>query len=138
MSQVNPPHPHEGIVHDPSNSITAVFPSLEQVRRAAQALAEAGFDAGDVEIYAGRPGAERLEQDERQEGPIAEFFKFVASFSDDDKVEDQTHRALRAGGSVIGIAMRGREDRKDQIARLLHEQGAVAVHYWGPWTTERL
>ena len=139
MVQVNPnPHEH-GYVFIPTNRVTGMFASYNDLQGALQALEPLGFGPQTIDVFAGPEGAELLDLCGQQHGIAARLFRNVeALLSDDTSLHQQADATLRAGGCVIGILMENKEPMKEQVAEVLKANNGQMIHYWGRFTTERL
>jgi hypothetical protein len=139
MAQVNPdPHAH-GYVFIPTNRITGIFASYNDLHGALRALEPLGFDPHHIDVFAGEEGAELLDLCGQRHGVGTQIIRNLAALvSDDTALHQQAEATLRAGGGVIGILMEGKEPLKDQVAAALKAHHGQFIHYWGRLTTERL
>ena len=139
MVQVNPnPHEH-GYVFIPTNRVTGMFASYNDLQGALQALGPLGFGSQNIDVFAGPEGAELLDLCGQRHGIATWMLRNVAALvSDDATLHQQADALLRAGGGAIGVLMDGKESMKDQVAAVLKANHAQMVHYWGRLTTERL
>jgi hypothetical protein len=139
MAQVNPdPHAH-GYVFIPTNRITGVFASYNDLQGALRALEPLGFAPQQIDVFAGEKGAEILDLCGQRHGVGTRILRNIeALVSDDTDLHQQADATLRAGGAVIGILMDGKESLKDEVAAALKANNGQLIHYWGRLATERL
>ena len=139
MAQVNPsPHEH-GYVFIPTNRVTGLFASYDDLEGALQTLESLGFGHQYIEVFAGPEGAQLLDLCGQRHGIAAWLFRNVeALLSDDTSLHQQADATLRAGGGVIGILIDGKESMKEQVAEVLKANNGQMINYWGRFTTERL
>jgi hypothetical protein len=139
MAQVNPdPHTH-GYVFIPTNRVTGLFSSYEELQGALRELETLGFDPQHIEVFAGEEGADLLDLCGQRHGVITRMLRNIeALVTDDTALHQQADATLRAGGGAIGILMEGNEEKKEQVAAVLKANHGHLIHYWGRWTTERL
>jgi hypothetical protein len=61
MAQVNPDPHAQGYVFIPTNRVTGLFASYDDLQRALWALAPLGFDPQHIDVFAGPEGADLLD-----------------------------------------------------------------------------
>jgi hypothetical protein len=139
MAQVNPdPHAH-GYVFIPTNRVTGIFASYDDLQGALRALEPLGFDPQHIDVFAGPEGAELLDLCGQRHGVGTRILRNLAALvSDDTELHQQADATLRAGGGVIGILMDGKEPMKEQVAAVLKANNGRLIHYWGRLITQRL
>jgi hypothetical protein len=139
MAQVNPdPHAH-GYVFIPTNRITGVFASYDDLQGALRALEPLGFAPHQIDVFAGEEGADLLDLCGQRHGVGTRIIRNIAALvSDDTDLHQQADATLRAGGGVIGILMDGKESLKDRVVAALKANNGHLIHYWGRLSTERL
>lgn len=139
MAQVNPDPHAQGSVFIPTNRVTGLFASYDDLQGALRALAPLGFDPQHIDVFAGPEGAELLDLCGQRHGVATWMLRNIAALvSDDAALLQQADAVLRAGGGVIGVLMDEKEPMKEQVAAVLKANNAQMVHYWGRLTTERL
>jgi hypothetical protein len=99
VAQVNPdPHAH-GYIFIPTNRVTGLFSSYDDLQGALQALQPLGFDPQHIDVFAGQEGAELLDLCGQRHGVITWMVQNIAALvSDDALLRQQADAALRAGG----------------------------------------
>jgi hypothetical protein len=139
MAHVNPdPHAH-GYVFIPTNRVTGIFASYDDLQGALRALEPLGFDPQHIDVFAGPEGAELLDLCGQRHGVGTQILRNLAALvSDDTELHQQADATLRAGGGVIGILMDGKEPMKEQVAAVLKANNGRLIHYWGRLITQRL
>jgi hypothetical protein len=139
MAHVNPdPHAH-GYVFIPTNRVTSVFASYDDLQGALRALASLGFDPQKIDVFAGEKGAELLDLCGQRHGVGTRIIRNLeALVSDDTALHQQADATLRAGGGVIGILMDGKESMQGEVVAALKANNGQLIHYWGRLTTQRL
>ena len=139
MTEVNP-NPHaEGYVFIPTNRITGIFSSYDDLQETLRALEPLGFDPQHIDVFAGPEGAEILDLCGQRHGLATWMIRNIAALvSDDASSHEQADALLRAGGGVIGILMDDKESMKEQVVAVLKANKAQMINYWGRFTTERL
>jgi len=127
------------------NTMTLVFATSEEARRAISTLSEAGIPSDRVElVLAADHQAPDIELPQlKQDSPGIDGFNeilhvFTESFSDDEKAYVEFDRRLAAGGALLSVSMTGCKERRSEVASRLRAHGARAIYYWGPLATEQL
>jgi hypothetical protein len=144
MSVPNEEFKLRGEFHPRENFMTVLFPSESSARAAAGVLRERGIDltAAEMAVHrqAGRAGQHRGERSENEVDEAGDEVARVASesFSDDEKILAQVRRALGAGAAALSFPIGDQEERREELARHMKEHGALAVYFFGAWTTEWL
>ena len=139
MAHVNPDPHAQGYVFIPTNRVTGLFASYDDLQGALRALAPLGFDPQHIDVFAGPEGAELLDLCGQRHSVATWMLRNIAALVSDDAILlQQADAVLRAGGGVIGVLMDDKESMKDQVAAVLKANHAQMVHYWGRLTTERL
>ena len=139
MAHVNPDPHAQGYVFIPTNRVTGLFASYDDLQGALLALQPLGFDPQHIDVFAGTEGAELLDLCGQRHGVATWLVRNLAALvSDDTALLQQADAVLRAGGGVIGVLMDDKESMKEQVAAVLKANHAQTVHYWGRLATERL
>jgi hypothetical protein len=124
--------------------MAVLFPSEASARAAVSQLRALGVDMKDVELVmrprARRAGTPPTHHSENEIDEAGDEIAQVAeeSFSDDEKILAQVRRALGTGAVAISFLPGSHDERREELARRLKAMGALAVYYFGPWTTEWL
>jgi hypothetical protein len=132
MIRVNPdPHEH-GYQYEPTQAVTAIFPTGRDTTGVLKDLAAAGLDQRRVYVFAGAEGAERLDPEGKHHGPWVRFRRFLAGqFDEGREVLHHEEEALRAGGTVVEVFTDGEPAQRQQAANILKAAGGTEVMYWG-------
>jgi hypothetical protein len=139
MAQVNPDPHAQGYVFIPTNRVTGLFASYDDLQGALRALQPLGFDPQHIDVFAGTEGAELLDLCGQRHGVATWIVRNLAALvSDDAALLQQADAVLRAGGGAIAVLMDDKEHMKEQVAAVLKANHAQTVHYWGRLATERL
>jgi hypothetical protein len=139
MAQVNPDPHAQGYVFIPTNRVTGLFASYDDLQGALRALQPLGFDPLHIDVFAGTEGAELLDLCGQRHGVATWIVRNLAALvSDDAALLQQADAVLRAGGGAIAVLMDDKEHMKEQVAAVLKANHAQTVHYWGRLATERL
>lgn len=127
------------------DTMTVVFASPTEARRAISALSELGVGPDEVQIITGGDHhvANTNSPGFKPDSPGIEGLQEIAhvlteSFSDDDKAYVEFDRVLSAGGALLSLSINGNRDRRSEVASFLRSRGARAVYYWGALATEQL
>jgi hypothetical protein len=139
MARVNPDPYTEGHVFTPANRVTAVFDSMDEARRAEEALREAGFTEQEIDLFFGEDGVKKFDATGEQHGLAMRLLHRLERFLGDDfDLHEHTNEALRTGHVILAAFTEGKADRKVEAGQILRRRGAHDIYFWGNWTTERL
>ena len=132
------PRPASRFIGYPTDSLLAVLPDAERAATAAAALKAAAIPDKDITILRGDEGASRFDPTGAFHGLFARLRRLV-SFTVMDQLPDMAwyDAAIRAGGAVVMVRIRGDELKADAI-RILREHGAHFVNYYGRFATEEI
>lgn len=122
----------------PTDSLLAVVPDPSRAAEAAAALKVAGTRDRDITILRGDEGASRFDPTGAVHGLVARLRRIV-SFTVMDQLPDMAwyDAAIRAGQAVLMVRIRGDERKADAI-RILRENGAHFINYYGRFATEEI
>ena len=99
MAHVNPDPHAQGYVFIPTNRVTGLFASYDDLQGALRALAPLGFDPQHIDVFAGPEGAELLDLCGQRHGVATWMLRNIAALvSDDATLLQQADAVLRAGG----------------------------------------
>jgi len=136
---VNPDPHREGYRYMPTHRVTALFDRREQADEAVKFLRQGGFADGQIEVFAGDAGAEKLDVEGKHHGALAWFLRLLEPlYSDEAELRMEVDKTLRAGGAALDVFVGDDEERKRRAAALIRDHHGRNVCYWGRWTLERL
>jgi hypothetical protein len=139
MARVNPDPYKEGYVFTHANRVTAFFDSMDQARRAEEALREAGVAEQAVDLFVGEEGVRNFDATGERHGWLRRLYHRLERFLGDEfDLEEHADRELRQGHVLLAALTGGEEGSKRQVGQVLRRHGGHEVYYWGRWTTERL
>src|SRR5690606_39106936 len=98
MEHVNPdPHAH-GYVFIPTNRVTGLFASYDDLEGALRELEPVAFDPQHIDVFAGEEGAELFDLCGQRHGVVTRMVMNLAALvSDDLDLRQQADATLRAG-----------------------------------------
>ena len=139
MSCINP-DPHEaGYVYQPTKSVTAFFPTGQDLQGMLDALSEAGFAKENVDVFMGAHGAAQMDLPGDTHGAWVQFVRSLESaFADESEVLHRAEIVLKSGGSVVAVLTDGESAQRESAAGILNAHHGQEVTYWGPLVQERL
>lgn len=125
-------------VRYPTNNVIAVLESSDQVIATVEGLTGSGFLASEFDVRCGGAAAERLEQSPGRRGLLGLVISVAEKlgFSDEEmKQKDRYEEALRSGRYLVRVSAPS-DERKDIASRILNDNGATEVNFFGPLTIE--
>jgi hypothetical protein len=93
-------------------------------------------DLSGVHVLSGPEGAALLDRRGEGHGLRARLLRLLQWTSSENETLDIHDRALRDGGHVLYVPVRG-EDRKERVAEALRAAGGHHIVYFGRFTTEK-
>jgi hypothetical protein len=120
----------------PEDHVLGVIALPEEAERAAQALADAGIDAGDVHLIPSQE-AHLVRENLMQRNP---FLQRLQSWLLSSNVGDPAEaylRAARAGGNILAVRIRD-DEQVGTVGRVLAQHHARGVRYFTAWSTTEL
>ncbi len=131
------PHRNEPVFYRyPMQRLVAVLDEGVGVDEALQRLREIGVDLSAVHVLSGIEGAALLDRRGERHGLKARLLRLLQWTSAENDTLEIHDRALRDGGHVLYVPVRG-EDRKERVAEALRAAGGHHLVYFGRFTTEK-
>ncbi len=131
------PHRNEPVFYRyPMQRLVAVLDEGAGVDEALQRLREIGVDLSAVHVLSGTEGAALLDRRGERHGLKARLLRLLQWTSAENDTLEIHDRALRDGGHVLYVPVRG-EDRKERVAEALRAAGGHHLVYFGRFTTEK-
>ena len=131
------PHRNEPVFYRyPMQRLVAVLDDGTGVDEALQQLRGIGVDLSAVHVLSGTEGAALLDRRGKRHGPKARLLRLLQWTASENDALEVHDRALRDGGHVLYVPVRG-EDRKEQVAEGLRAAGGHHLVYFGRFTTEK-
>jgi hypothetical protein len=128
----------------PTEKVVGVVDDREQLEQLLSALTEAGVGSGEVEVLSGASGEEKLDPTGDEHGPLAKAMRTVQkALGDESERLEGLNAQLEAGNYVVQVGLTAedddqREQEKQRIGRVLKEQGAREVAFYGKNQIEEL
>jgi len=140
MTVVNPDPHSQGYVFVPANRILSLFPAAPEVRTVLRELHELGFDAADIEVFSGEPGAKMLDLSGEEHGAMPRLIRNLEALlvPEDGDTFRRADVAMRGGAFTVAVRMDGRETPKPQVGEILRSHGGTLIRYWKHWVVESL
>ena len=131
------PHRNESMFYRyPMERLVAVLDDEAAVDEALQQLRSTEVDLSTVQVLSGRTGADLHDSRGEAHALKARLLRLLQRTSSENDVLDVHDQALRDGGHVLYVPVRG-EDRKEQVAQGLRAAGGHHLVYFGRFTTEK-
>lgn len=115
---------------DPLYKLMGIFDDSDAGVSAAEDLKSNGFDAADIELFCGVPGAETYDFTGESHGLAAKFLRSFRNITYDRIIMERYEKALQDGHCVLTIHMQ-KAVNKDEAAQIMHRYNAVQVDYFG-------
>jgi hypothetical protein len=126
----------------PTDKVVGVVEDAVRLDALRDDLSQAGVTSDQIEVLCGESGAERLDPDGEDSGPIASVIRTVQKALGEEATRlEQLNAAVESGAYVVQVALPedGDEDEaKRRIGRILHEGGARNVAFYGSLAVEEL
>jgi hypothetical protein len=121
----------------PRKYVHSVIDDLQQAEQAVQALHDAGYNAGDIHLFASQEFVAAVEQRLQQQSRLSEMlFRFFASTDDGFPGDVYLHEAQR-GHPILVVHLKRAEQMK-QVCDLLAPYRAHHIKYISTWTVTDL
>ena len=131
------PHRNEPMFYRyPMQRLVAVLDEETRVDEALQQLRGIGVDLSAVHVLSGTEGAALLDRRGAEHGLGARLLRLLQWTSSENDTLEIHDQALRDGGHVLYVPVRG-EDRKERVAEVLRAAGGHHLVYFGRFTTEK-
>jgi hypothetical protein len=128
--------PPAGLLTTPYDRIKALMDSPDDVGRAIDELAEAGFDREQIFVLCGPQGAERLDISGRHHGLRGRIYRFVEQLGDVRENLQASADHMSAGGFWVSVPADDAD--KGTVAGILGSHGAHDMVHYGQYHHERL
>jgi hypothetical protein len=115
---------------DPLFKMMGIFEDSDAGVAAAEELKVNGFDAEDIELFCGVPGAETYDFTGGEHGLTAKFMRKFRAITFDRIIMERYQTALRDGHCVLMTHIH-KTPRRDEAAAIMHRHGAVQVDHFG-------
>jgi hypothetical protein len=121
----------------PMHRVVAVIDDDAGTEAALDALPEAGVDVAAVDVLSGPEGARLLDTTGTRHGLRGRLLRLVQQGAYEGNALQTHDEALRAGGNVIYVPVRG-DDQRDRVVDILHAAGGRYVLYFRRWSVDLL
>ena len=115
---------------DPLYKIMGIFENSDAGVSAAEDLNANGFDAADIELFCGVPGAKTYDFSGKDHGALSSALRKFRSITFDRVIMDRYEQALSNGHCVMMVHIH-KTARRDEAAEIMHRYGAVQVDHFG-------
>lgn len=129
-SQVVEINNEQAFTPDPLYKMMGIFANSDAGVSAAEDLKANGFEAEDIELFCGVPGAETYDFSGEEHGIAAIFMRNFRKITFDRVIMDRYQAALRDGHCVLMIHIH-KDARREEAAAIMHRYGAVQVDHFG-------
>ena len=117
----------------PQDHVLGVIDRPEEAERAAQALRDAGIDAGDVHLIPSQQ-AHLVEENLRRRHPVLHGLQEWLLGSNVGEPADAYLRAARGGGNILAVRIRDK-GQVDLVGRILAQHHGYLLRYFSAWST---
>lgn len=115
---------------DPLYKIMGIFEDSDAGVSAAEDLNANGFDAADVELFCGVPGAKTYDFSGKDHGALIGALRKWRNSTFDRIIMDRYEQALGNGHCVMMVHIH-KTARREEAAEIMHRYGAVQVDHFG-------
>jgi len=115
---------------DPLYKMMGIFEDSDAGVAAAEDLKANGFDANDIELFCGVPGAETYDFTGEEHGLAAQFLRKFRGITFDRIIMQRYQSALQDGHCVMTVHIH-KTARRDEAADIMHRHRAVQVDHFG-------
>ncbi|CCH88462.1 protein of unknown function [Modestobacter italicus] len=136
MSDQQPHRNEPGFYRYPMHQLVAVLDDQASADDAVEKLRGIDVDVSEVHVLSGPEGAALLDRTGQRHGLRGQLLRLLQWTSSENDTLDLHDRALRNGGHVVYVPVRG-EDRKKRVAGALRAAGGHLLVYFGRFTTEK-
>jgi len=137
-TNVNPDPHADGFQLQPTNRITAIVDSLDDVLTAVECLKQAGFSDEDLAVFIGRDGLAKLDLHGEGHGILGRVVRAADSLTSNQQANQEAENALNAGHIYVTVLTDGSDEQKTTAERVLKAHNANNCRYYGRWTVEPL
>jgi hypothetical protein len=126
-------------VRYPENRVVGLLDTSEQLESAVAALTSGGFLPSEIEVIHGAAASQKLRENTGRSGLAHLAMRFAESIgmpNDETEIKNQYADGLGKGQLLIAV-LAPTEERRRVAGRLLEENGAVNVRFFGQYTIER-
>ena len=124
----------------PMNRVVGTVADARAAHAAIDALLQAGFGRGDIDLLHGETGAQRLDPEGVEHGFLAQFQRtLIRTGGQNEEYKHLMRHAedVSAGRFVLMVLARHR-DQRTRAADILNAHGAEFVGFYGRWAWEGL
>jgi hypothetical protein len=128
----------------PTEKVVGVVDDRGRLEALVGALHEAGVADGEVEVLSGHAGEERLDPSGDEHGPLQKAMRTVQkALGDESERLEKLNAELEAGNHVVQVGLSAddddaREEEKQRVGRILRDQGAREVAFYGEYQIEEI
>ena len=115
---------------DPLFKLMGIFDDSDLGVHAAEELKANGFDANDIELFCGVPGAETYDFTGEAHGLASQFLRKFRNITFDRIIMERYQQALQDGHCVMTVHIH-KTPRRDEAANIMLRYGAVQVDHFG-------
>lgn len=122
---------HGGVFKSMQNSLFGIMESEGELEQTLGQLQERGFPEQTLGVFSGEREAEAF--NEEQEGGFMTKLREVFA-ADERDIEKAYSNAVAKGYYVIQVELADEEETLNRAARILRDNGAEYLHYFGTWS----
>lgn len=137
MANVDPNSTNEDLLVYPTNKVVGIIDNSAKTEAAIDALAKAGFDTDEIEVFCGQKGANIVDSGGEEHGVLAKILRTIQTFGTDYEHAKRHEEELQAGHFMITVPVDEDED-KQEAADILKANGGYFINYYGALTIEEI
>ncbi len=132
-------HRKDDFISYPTDRVVGTIADPDNARRVIEALGDAGFNRGDIDVLHGEHDLHRLDPTGQEHGLLARFQRtLIRTAGNAEEYRHLKHHIddVRAGRFVIMVLAPGR--KRDVAGGIMNSHGAEYIGFYGRWAYQAL
>lgn len=136
MTQSQKKEPTEKFIGYPTNKLFSVINNRNIAQKAVEALEAAGFK-GEIELFHGVEGADRIDATGAKHGRLAQLRRLHQNVTVEREHAERYEQAVLRGHCVIAVHIKDSEQR-EHARRILLEHDGHFINFYGRFGIRKL